>query len=134
MIDYSKLAFSKPIKKEKKNKPIKKISDKRKERLKNWWWEKQIMRAKLINSQDNWFLSCDVCWKKFSIESAWPYCLPHILSKKNFPHLRNFINNLWCVCSITCHQEFDKIIAWNNKQEIEQKILNWETILINNYK
>jgi hypothetical protein len=35
MIDYSKLAFSKPIKKEKKNKPIKKISDKRKERLKN---------------------------------------------------------------------------------------------------
>jgi len=36
MIDYSKLAFPKPIKKEKKNKPINKISKKKQDRLNSY--------------------------------------------------------------------------------------------------
>lgn len=119
---------------------INKVSDKRKERLKNWWWEKETMRAKLIESQDNWVLTCDVCNTRFSIENAWPYCLPHIINKKDYPHLRLFINNLWVVCSIKCHWEFDKVVNKIKKEvwhkEFEQMIASWQDVsnLINNYK
>ena len=117
-----------------KKTPLKQISKKRKDRLSKYS-EKDIFRDKLIKSQDeNWILTCDVCNSNFHIENAWVYCLPHILAKSKYPHLRYMINNLWVVCSIACHQEFDKIISWNNKQEIENKILNWETINIKEYE
>lgn len=116
------------------------ISDKKKERLKETWWEKEVFRHKLITNQINWKLKCNVCQKYFAIEDAWPWCLPHILNKKDYPHLRLFINNLWIACSIECHQEFDvkinKIKKEIGNKQLEEMIASWKDIsnLINNYK
>lgn len=133
MIDYSKLAFPKPTPKVKKAKWIKKISDKRKKRL-SWYSEKDLFRDFIIKKQDeNWFLTCEITWKRIHITEAKSWCFWHILSKKDYPHLRLFINNICFVAWIEEHQLLDKYVAWN-KKEIEQKILNWETINILNYK
>lgn len=119
---------------------INKVSEKKKERIKNWWSEIEVFRHKLITSQINGDLFCDVCNTRFSIENAKPWCLPHWLNKKDYPHLRLFINNLGIVCSIECHKKFDELVnkakkdIWN--KQLEQLIASWEYVsnLIFKYK
>ena len=115
---------------------IKPISDKKKQFLKDTWWEKSLFRKILIERQVNWCLICEICWNNFLIENAQPVCFAHILSKKDFPHLRLFENNIKLVCPNlsmnSCHTELDKKVTWN-KLDIEKKILNWETINFSNY-
>ena len=117
----------------KKQTRIKPISDKRKERLK-WYSELELFRDFMIKKQDeNWFLTCEISWKKVYISEAKPWCFSHLLAKSQFPHLRLFFNNICFVAWIEEHQLVDKYVAWN-KREIEQKILNWENINILDYK
>ena len=51
------------------------VSDKKKERLKNWWSEADMFRKILIDQQNNWYLTCSICWKSFLIQ------------KKNYLHI-----------------------------------------------
>jgi len=109
---------------------IKKISDKKKKRLKEYWSEVELFK-KVFSKNKN----CVICWKWFkSFEDTKTWCYAHILSKKNYPHLRYFINNIAFVCSIEHHNEVDKCIAWTNKKELERKILAWNTIDFTNCK
>ena len=128
------MMYPKPPKKEKKNKPLKKISDKRRERL-GKYSEKDLFREILINKSKWWTLTCEVCWEIFTIESriSQPTTFAHIIPKSYNSKLRLFKNNIAIVCWEHCHKTVDKYVAWN-KLEIEQKILNWETININDYK
>lgn len=50
-------------------KAINKISKKRKERL-SWYSEKDLFREILIEREDNWLLTCEICNKQFSIEPS----------------------------------------------------------------
>jgi len=100
---------------------IKKISEKRKKRIKETWWEKPFFE-KIWNSSNK---TCVICWKKILEPKSW--CFAHILSKKDYPMLRLFKNNIALVCSIKCHGEVDKRVSWN-KMAIEKQILDWKTI------
>lgn len=143
MIDYSKLAFPKPTPKVKKVKWIKKISDKRKKRL-SWYSEVDLFRKILIDRQDNWYLTCCVCWKRFLIENAWPTSFSHLLSKWQNPAFRLLENNIKIVCNDismnSCHTKLDSIVnkikkdIWNS--ELEKLIASWKDIkdLIDKYK
>lgn len=115
-------------------KAINKISLKKKQRIKEWWSEVELFREILIERQDNWLLTCEICNKQFSIEQAQPVCLAHILSKWQYKALRLFKNNIAIVCpdlnTKSCHTKLDSLVTWNKKQ-IEQKILNWEMINLN---
>lgn len=108
-------------------KPMKQISDKKIKRLKDTWWESLLFK-KVWNSRDH---ICFIC-KKHIIDPA-PVCFAHILSKKDFPYLRNFENNIILVCNdismSSCHTQLDKLIIWN-KLEIEKKILKLQTNIL----
>lgn len=118
-----------------KRSPIKRVWKKRTERLKNWGSER-LTHIKVYSDVK----FCQVPWcGKYVPPVDWqelpaPWSFPHILSKKNYPHLRNFVNNYFITCWIWCHEEIDRILAWNNKAEIEKKILNWEIIVITDYE
>ena len=45
----------------KKQTRINLVSDKKKERLQNWWSEKELFKEILINKQNNWYLICQYC-------------------------------------------------------------------------
>ncbi len=109
--------------KNKKQTRIRQVSDKKKKRLKETGGEK-VTFEKVYKERQN----CIICNTMVLELKAW--CFAHILSKKNYPHLRNFTNNIAFVCSMDCHQEVDKRIAGQNKAQIEQQILDWKTIII----
>ena len=111
--------FNKSLKKTK----IKTISKKKIQRIKETWGEKNTFKQVFKNSDKR----CVIC-KKYILEPK-IWCFAHILSKKDYPHLRNFTNNIALVCSIECHWEVDSRISWKNKKEIETEILNWKEII-----
>lgn len=111
MIDYSKLAFPKPWKKEKKPKGIKKISDKRKKRL-SWYSEKDLF-LEIWNDREK---VCEICNKQ--ILEAKSYCFAHRCPKWTYPEHRLKKENISLVCSIKCHWEVDKIFSWIKRSEL----------------
>lgn len=113
------IGFQNPLKRWK----LKQISTKKQKRLNTTWWEKEVFK-KVYNERKN----CIIC-NKYVFEPK-PWSFAHILSKKDYPHLRNFTNNIAFVCWIEHHQEVDKRISWRNKKEIEEQILNWKPIII----
>ena len=114
-LDHSRLN-----KKIKQSQP-KKIGSRTKKRLKENWSEVNTYEKKYNETK-----ICVITWKYVSEPKPWNFA--HILNKRDYPHLRNFTNNLALVYWIEEHAEVDRQIAWQNKKEIEQKILNWETI------
>lgn len=122
---------------EKQNKKPKKIYKFKRTKLKIIW-KKRAERLKNNGSEvltyKKKFNSCDkrcvICWKKYySFEQTKPLNYAHILNKRDWSHIRNFTNNIALVCSIEHHNEVDRQISWQNKKEIEKKILNWEEII-----
>ena len=99
------------------------ISKKRTQRIKKTWGEKNTFKQVFENSDKR----CIICQIDIIEPKSW--CFAHILSKKDYPHLRNFTNNIALVCSIECHWEVDSRISWKNKKEIEKEILNWKKII-----
>ena len=116
------------------------VSEKKKERLKNWWSEADLFRKILIERQNNWYWTCQYCDNKFSIENAWPFTSCHILAKWQYKAYRLFENNIMLACSIEHHHKLDEIIKDIQRdiwyKEFENLIASWEDVeyLINNYK
>lgn len=98
MLDYSKLAFPKPTPKVKKAKWIKKISDKRKERL-SWFSEKDLFKE-IWEERER---KCIKCWK--ALKEAKAHNFNHIKSKGKYPELRLCKDNIEILC-FACHFEF----------------------------
>ena len=128
----------------KKQTRINLVSDKKKERIKNWWSEVELFRKILIERQNNWYLNCSICWKSFLIENAWPTSFAHILSKGQHPAYRLFENNIKIVCNDisinSCHTKLDEIINKIKKdiwhKQFENLIASWEDVqnLIDTHK
>lgn len=125
------------VKPEKQIKPIKKISDKKKERLKKEWSEWnffKILFKKLEKKQKN---ICTICDKIVKENEVVPACFAHILPKWRYKEFRYFENNIWFVCSIDCHNELDKSVNVIKRKiwliEVEQIIRDWKKLNIKNY-
>ena len=101
---------------EKKLKPIPKISQKKKERIKKEWSEADLFREIWWERSHN----CEICWK--FIPEPRPECFSHILSKGRYPALRYNKRNIVLCCQILCHKENDRRNAWNDI-ELIKKIL-----------
>ena len=101
---------------EKKQKPIPKISQKKKERIKKEWSEADLFREIWWERSHN----CEICWK--FIPEPRPECFSHVLSKGRYPGLRYNKRNIKILCSIDCHHESDRRNAWNDI-ELIKKIL-----------
>ena len=103
-----------------------------------------MFRKILIEKQNNWYLTCVVCWKTFLIENAWPVCFSHLIAKGQNKAFRLFENNVKIVCNDintnSCHHKLDEIIKNIQRdiwyKEFENLIASWEDVhyLINNYK
>ena len=85
--------------KPKKTTGIAQISPKKKERLKKQWSESDVFKK--IHKHHK---SCMICGKT---PEPTPACFPHILPKGTYPELRYLESNIWFVCGIDCHNEFD---------------------------
>ena len=103
-------------KEEKKLKPIPKISQKKKERIKKEWSEADLFRE-IWETREH---ICEICWK--FIPEPRPECFSHVLSKGRYPGLRYNKRNIKILCSIDCHHESDRQNAWNDI-ELIKKIL-----------
>ena len=101
---------------EKKLKPIPKISQKKKERIKKEWNEADLFREIWWEREH----ICEICWK--FIPEPRPECFSHILSKGRYPALRYMKSNVSIVCDQNCHKENDRRNAWNDI-ELIKKIL-----------
>ena len=129
--------LSKKTKEEKAPKPVKKVSEKRKERLKTNWTEGDLFKNIYRKLCKKWMHECIICSELVDEDDVLPACFPHILPKGKFPAYRYFENNVWFVCWIEHHDKFD--LAVNNfKQdkgllELENIIKNWDTPDLTNY-
>ena len=118
------------------------ISNKKKERIKNWWSEALLFETIKNKSIENWTNRCWICDKE--IKEFWASSFPHILSKGMYKAFRLFENNIWLTCNDintnSCHHKLDKVVKqiqrdiWH--KEFENLIASWEDVkdLINNYK
>lgn len=97
-------------------KAIKKISSKRKERLKDWWSELELFRE-IWNERKR---ECEVCKK--TIYEASSFCFAHQAPKGTYPEHRLNKDNISLVCSIKCHWEIDKLFSWIKRQEHIKKL------------
>ena len=104
-------------------KAIKKISNKKIQRLKEWWSETSVFEK--VNEID---VNCWICNKHITEASS--YTFPHLLAKSKFPALRLFPNNIWRACDITHHTELDTKIL---KIRADKERLNKLTTLIMNW-
>lgn len=120
-----------------KDKPIAQISEKKQKRIKENWSEMQLFKKVFIKYKKQWKNKCQVCQKILNEDDLNPSCFPHILPKWKYPEFRYFENNIWLVCGINCHSNFDKIInKMKNKIwsfDFEQIIRNWNYINIEKY-
>lgn len=112
-----------------KRTPVAKVGKKRIERIKNGGSERVAHKKVYEMGQ-----TCRNCGKFVPIpygeDLPLVWCFAHILSKKNYPALRVFVNNFALVCGIECHDEVDTKLAGRNKEEIQADILAGKTIKI----
>ena len=105
-------------------KSIKQISDKKKERLKNWWGEKDLF-IKVWAERTH---ICEICNKQILLPQS--FCFAHRYAKGQYPALRVLKSNISLVCSINCHNELDKRINLLKKEywidTIKNMILDWK--------
>ena len=97
----------------KPKKPIKQISDKKRQRIKDNWSEYKVF-VEIWKERPH---ICDNCW--WYIKYFDPSCFAHKLSKKNYPELRYDKENIALVHWVfevkneqtgetyTCHKEYD---------------------------
>lgn len=105
--------------------PVKKVSNKKKERLESDWGELQLFRD-IWNSRPR---ICEVCWK--TVHTFDPSWFAHIIAKSKDPSKRLDPNNIalvhgiWELKDVTtwetysCHQELDKIVNDWKRQGID---------------
>jgi hypothetical protein len=96
---------------------IKTVSNKKRERLKNWW-EKKIF-IEIWNEREH---NCEICNKK--ILEAQTFCFAHKCPKWTYPEHRLKKENISLVCSIKCHWEVDKMFSWIKRAELNLILKN----------
>ena len=94
----------------------KKISEKRKERLKSGWWEAQMFKE----IWDEVPHVCEICNK--TIPEPLTFSFAHKCPKWTYPEHRLKKENISLVCSIKCHWEVDKIFSWIKRAELHFKL------------
>lgn len=103
----------------KKSKPIPKISEKKKKRLKENGSESDLFR-KIWEERPHY---CEICGTM--IPEPKPESFSHRLSKGRYPALRYNPKNITLVCSMACHSENDSRNAWNDLQLIQE--ITWNS-------
>jgi len=139
--DASKL--SKHTKKEKKptelkRTAVKKVSDKRKERLATGGKEITLFKniyKKKFKAKENF---CIICRQELTEENIQPASFPHILPKGKYPEFRLLESNLqYLVCGIEHHDKYDEIIREVKKDmglvELEKLIINGKKLDLSKY-
>ena len=134
--DSSKL--SKKTRKETVPKPINKISEKKKERIKTNGSEVDLFKKifkKKFKEKENF---CIICKEEITEENVQPASFPHILPKGKYPELRYMESNLqYLVCGINHHDEYDSIINKLKKdlwlEEGKKIITSWGKLDLNKY-
>ena len=123
--------YEKQASKGKKKTRIPQVSEKKKKRLKEFWWEDKLHIKVADKREVDWLLTCEVCSRQFPREPMQAVSYAHILAKWMYPALRYFENNIAVVCpdisTDSCHNELDTLTAWN-KLEIEKEIMNGKYI------
>lgn len=121
---FNEAKLSKKTKEKKAPKPIKKVSDKKKERIKTNGSEGTLFKnifKKKVKSKENFCIICraELIAGNEDVEgNVTPACFPHILPKGTYPELRYMESNLqYLVCGIEHHDKFDEII-----NEVKQDI------------
>lgn len=114
---------------------MKKISDKKKKRLKEFWSEKELFQKRFLDLEARGKNFCMVTWKYLLATMISPASFPHAYAKSMYPYLRYHLNNIWLVSWIEEHKIFDTIINRMKKdiweKELEKIILSWEEFLLN---
>lgn len=126
---FNEKKLSKKTKQDKKPTPIKQISEKKKERIKENWSEWELFKKIYRKLAKSWQNECIICSEVPDEDDIIPACFPHILPKGKFPEYRYFENNVWFVCWVEHHNKFDEAIN-NFKEdkgliELERIIKNW---------
>ena len=118
-------------------KPIAQISEKKQERIKEEWSELEFFKKIFLKLKKEWENKCVICWKKVDEDNLSPSCFPHILPKWKYPEFRYLKNNIWFVCWISHHAEFDRIVNIMKKNiwlyDFEQIIRDWKRIDVKNF-
>lgn len=96
--------------------PLAPIGKKKKERLKNEWSEVDVFQERWLTGDQ----CCEICLlqgkkpEDAKVKNAFmngklikPQCFPHRLAKWLFPQFRLLLENIWLVCWIGHHTEFD---------------------------
>lgn len=108
-------AKSEVKKEENSPKPIPKISEKQKEKIKQRW-RLDLFFAKIAKKHfdKNGKWKCKVCKKEFNINNVLNQstCFAHILDRKDYPEFSVFENNIAVVCSSSCHKKLDSMTSW----------------------
>lgn len=140
--DASKL--SKKTRKEKAPTKIKKVSEKRKQRLATGKGEapffKNIFKKK-FKLKENFCIICKeelIAGTEDEEGNVGAYSFPHILPKGTYPELRLLESNLqYLVCSIEHHDKFDSIInelkADIGLEELKKQIIDGKTLDLKKY-
>lgn len=100
--------------KEKIQKPIPKISEKKKKRLKEEWSESALF----LEIWGERLHECFICWS--NIPEPKPEVFSHKLGKWRYPRLRYNKRNIELVCSMECHKEHDRINSGNDLQILKE--------------
>jgi len=120
-----------------KDKAIKPISEKKEERIKESWSEIQLFKKVFLNLKKKWKNKCLICQKTLNEDDINPSCFAHILPKGKYAEFRYFENNIWLVCWIEHHHQFDVIINEIKKKvwwfDFEQLIRDGKYIDITSY-
>lgn len=101
-------------KKEKVYKQIPKVSEKKKERIKQNGSEAKLF-LEIWHERPH---ICYICWN--NIPEPKQECFSHKLWKWRYPALRYNKKNIEIVCSSICHKEHDRINAWNDFELIQE--------------
>jgi hypothetical protein len=96
--------------KKKEVKPIKKVWEKKRNRLASDWSESVLFMRRFNDLKDRWNNYCIVTGELLTIDKLSPASFPHILPKGKYPELRLFSNNIWLVKWIEEHWIFDSYV------------------------
>jgi len=106
-----------------KRTPVKQISKKKTQRLKETWWEKATFKK--VDEVDK---ICWITWKYINEPASFTF--PHLLEKSKFPAFRLIQNNIWRAYWIEEHNKLDEKMSIIKRdlqklQEFKKLLLDW---------
>lgn len=117
MINYSSMAFPKPVTLKKKPKKINPIGKRTRDRIKTQWTETEIHNSIWIKRLHN----CEECRIYITSHMYGPHCFAHRLSKGMYKQYRYLEENYALVCSIKCHHLIDEKYQGKTEEHINRR-------------